>query len=131
VGTNIIVFERSKKKNISCPIADFVSFRIRRYNLVKLLQYKVDEFDRINFKAARIVTAATKLLSHELLYQETGWLYLAKRRRFHKLIVFHKMFHKTTVSYLSDLKPRSLQSINRPVTRSRNNIPSILCKTNQ
>ena len=43
-------------------------------------QYEIDSFEKIQAEAARIVTGATRLVSLELLYRETGWEPLYKRR---------------------------------------------------
>ena len=36
-------------------------------------QYEVDELEKIQIEAARIVTGATKLVCIDSLYTETGW----------------------------------------------------------
>ena len=36
-------------------------------------QYEVDELEKIQIEAARIITRATKLVSIDSLYTETGW----------------------------------------------------------
>ena len=54
-------------------------------------QYEVDELEKIQIEAARIVTGATKLVSIDSLYTETGWETLASRRLNHKLLLFFKM----------------------------------------
>ena len=35
--------------------------------------YEVNVLEKIQLEAARIVTGATKLVSLEMLYKETGW----------------------------------------------------------
>mgnify|MGYP000688771799 CR=1 FL=1 len=45
------------------------------------------ELDTIQLEAARIVTATTKLVSHERLYKETVWLPFDLRRKIHKLSI--------------------------------------------
>ena len=50
-------------------------------------QYKVNALEKIQIEAARIATGATKLVSLEMLYQETGWGPLEKRRYKHKLYI--------------------------------------------
>ena len=49
------------------------------------------ELDKIQYEAARITTGATKLVSIEQLYRETGWESLRQRRWIHKLVQFYKM----------------------------------------
>ena len=53
-------------------------------------QYEVDELEKIQIEAARIVTRATKLVSIDSLYTETGWETLSSRRLNHK-----RLFLKT------------------------------------
>ena len=59
---------------------------------------------KIQIEAARIVTGATRLVSINLLYCETGWDTLACRRNKHKIIMFHKMYTGLP-SYLSAILP--------------------------
>ena len=66
-------------------------------------QYEVDELEKIQNEAARIVTGATRLVSINLLHCETGWDSLASRRNKHKIIMFHKMYTGLSPAYLSAL----------------------------
>ena len=50
-------------------------------------RYEVNALEKIQIEAARIATEATKLVSLEMLYQETGWEPLEKRRYKHKLYI--------------------------------------------
>ena len=50
--------------------------------------YEVHELEKIQVEAARIVTGATKLVSIDSLYTETGWETLSSRRLNHKIILF-------------------------------------------
>ena len=50
--------------------------------------YEAKDLEKIQIEAARIVTGATKLVSIESLYSETGWKTLASRRNKHKLQPF-------------------------------------------
>ena len=59
----------------------------------------------MQLEVARIVTGGTKLSSINKLYDETGWELLSERRKKHKIIKFHKMFHNKTPDYLSDIIP--------------------------
>ena len=58
---------------------------------------------KIQNEAARIVTGATKLVSLQSLYIDTGWESLAARREKHKLILYYKMQNGLTPEYLSSL----------------------------
>ena len=53
--------------------------------------YEVNALEKIQLEAARIVTGATKLVSLEMLYKETGSETLEIRRSNHKLCLFYKM----------------------------------------
>ena len=54
-------------------------------------QYEINDLEKIQNEAARIVTGATKLVSINSLCTETGWETLSSRRKKHKLILFYKM----------------------------------------
>ena len=57
----------------------------------KCSQYAINALEKIQIEAPRIATGATKLVSLEMLYQETGWEPLEKRRYQHKLCLFYQM----------------------------------------
>ena len=73
-------------------------------------QYEVNELEKIQNEAARIVTGATKLVSINSLMQETGWETLSNRRKKHKLFLFYKMQHQMSPDYLSSLVPPTIGS---------------------
>ena len=54
-------------------------------------QYEIDALEKIQIEAARIATGATKLVSLDMLYWETGWESLEKRRHKHKLCLFFQI----------------------------------------
>ena len=58
---------------------------------------------KIQIEAARIVTGATKLVSHDNLYRETCWETLNLRRKQHKLTLYYKMINFLTPPNLSSL----------------------------
>ena len=64
-------------------------------------QYEVNELEKIQNEAARVVTGATKLVSINSLYLETGWEPLAPRQKKHKLLVFYNMVNNISPTYLS------------------------------
>ena len=66
-------------------------------------QYEVNELEKIQNEAARIVTGATKLVSIDSLLQETGWETLSNRRKKHKLFLFYKMQHQMSPDCLASL----------------------------
>jgi len=58
-----------------------------------LTQSEEDDLETIQLEAARIICGATKLVSINNLYSETGLEPLSIRRRTHNLILFYKMYH--------------------------------------
>ena len=54
-------------------------------------QYEVNELEKIQNKAARIVAGATKLVSINSPPGEVGWKSLSSRRKKHKLPFLFKM----------------------------------------
>ena len=62
-------------------------------------QYEINDLEKIQNEAARIVTGATKLVSINSLCTETGWETLSSRRKKHKLILFYKI-KKRSFSWL-------------------------------
>ena len=68
-------------------------------------QNEVNELEKIQHKAARIVTGSTKLVSIHSLLQETGWETLSYRREKHELLLFFKRQNGFSPDYLSSLVP--------------------------
>ena len=91
--------------------------------------YLSDKLEKINIEAARIVTGATRLVSHNLLLNECGWETLAKRRETHKLILFFKILNNMTPAYLKELLPPTHDQIHNYTTRNSGNIIGIQCRT--
>ena len=77
-----------------------------------------EKLEKINIEAARIVTGATKLTSLKLLYKESGWPTLEKRREEHKLLQYFKMVKSLTPEYLSSLVPEQHHNIHNYNTRN-------------
>ena len=65
-------------------------------------QYEINALEKIQIEAERIATGATKLVSLDMLFQETGCESLEKRRHKHKLCLFfsHEHQHFTKLSIL-------------------------------
>ena len=87
------------------------------------------KLEKLNIEAARIVTGGTKLTSLRLLYRETGWPTLEKRREEHKLIQYFKMVKGLTPEYLMDIVPRQHFSNHSYNTRNAQNFVSINCSS--
>ena len=87
--------------------------------------YEANELEIIQIEAARIVTGATKLVSIDSLYSETGWETLASRRKKHKLQLFYKMQNSLTPDYLLSLVPENVgnnSAYNLRIARNLNTI---------
>ena len=85
-----------------------------------------DQLERIQLNMARIVTGARKGTSHQLLYQETNWQTLNKRRELLKLKNFIRIVNGEAPTYLHDLLPRTFGSIRN---NSRNPDNFVVFKT--
>lgn len=92
-------------------------------------QYEVNAMEKVQTEAARIVTGATKLVSLDKLYRETGWETLEVRRSKHKLCLFYKMTHNLTPAYLTSLVPQTFESTVSYNLRGSQNIRPILTRT--
>lgn len=76
-------------------------------NIPEYLSLKIEN---IQLEAARIVTGGNRLASKTLLYKETGWVPLSKRREDHRLILLFKMFYGKVPNYLLNLLQTQLLS---------------------
>ena len=85
-------------------------------------QYEVNELEKIQNEAARIVTGATKLVSINSLLTETGWETLATRRKQHKLTLFYKMQNDLSPEYLASLVPPTVGSTSSYPLRNSNDL---------
>ena len=94
--------------------------------------FEKSELDKIQNEAARIVTGATKLVSIQNLNNETCWESLSSRRLKHKLILFYKMMHGLTPTFLSELIPQRVGAASNYNLRNADNFESIhtTCNTN-
>ena len=90
-------------------------------------QYEADELEKIQIEAARIVTGATRLVSLNLLYCETGWNTLSCRRNKHKIIMFHKIYTGLSPPYLSALLPSTVGANVSYNLRNPNNLHTVQC----
>jgi hypothetical protein len=77
------------------------------------------DLEKLQIRAAQIVTGAKRYTSNTLLYEETGWTPLSTRRKIHKLILFQQIVHHSAPPYLIALLPRSSSTRN---TRQTNRL---------
>lgn len=94
-------------------------------------QYEVNELEKIQYEAARIVTGATRLVSINSLFIETGWESLSSRRKKHKLLLFYKMKNNLSPDYLSVLVPPTVGSITRYPLRNAENLLTVQASSQQ
>ena len=87
------------------------------------------DLEKIQIEAAIIVTGATKLVSINKLYIETGWETLKDRRRKHRLILFYKMNAGQTPNYLSSLVPENVGNLVNYNLRNADNTRMLHCNT--
>ena len=80
----------------------------------------MDLVERVQYKAALIVSGCWQGTSRSKLYEELGWESLSNRRWLRRLIVFYKIKNGLAPSYLSDFIPQR-NEINM-VLRNRSNI---------
>ena len=66
-------------------------------------QYELNDTEKVQLNAARIVSSSTKLVSLALLYEEFGWEQLSSRRRKYKLVLFYERQNGLCPAYLTQL----------------------------
>lgn len=64
---------------------------------------EIEKLEKVQLRAARIVTGLPILASRESLYFETGWASLSKRREIAKLTIMYKIHYNLVPQYLSDI----------------------------
>ena len=121
------------RKSLQTIYFSFIRPLLEYANIVwdNCTQYEVNELEKIQHEAARIVTGATKLASINSLLTETGWETLATRRKKHKLVSFYKMQNGLSPVYLSTLLPDSVGNTSSYNLRNINNTQTIHCNTQQ
>ena len=65
----------------------------------------MNDLEKIQLEAGRIVSGTTKLVAIDRLYRELGWLELSERRKMHKLFLFYKMQNGLVPDFLTELVP--------------------------
>ena len=70
--------------------------------------------EKIQIQAARMITDTNNYAHKNLLYLETGWEKLSKRREYHRLILLYKI--------LSGLAPKHLRNIFLSYTNFNNGL---------
>ena len=84
----------------------------------------MDLVERVQYKAALIVSGCWQGTSREKLYDELGWESLSDRRWCRRLMIFYKIRNELAPSYLAENIPTRSEI---PLTlRERNDIPPSL-----
>lgn len=92
-------------------------------------QYELNAIEKIQLESARIITGATKLVSIDTLYRESGLEPLNKRRYKHKMCMFYKIMNDLTPTYLVSLIPESIDNTMNYNLRNSQNIRPIRART--
>ena len=66
-------------------------------------QKQMNDLEKIQLEASRIVSGTTKLVVIDRLYRELGWFKLSEGRKMHKLFLFYKMQNGLVPDYLTEL----------------------------
>jgi hypothetical protein len=91
-------------------------------------EYLRDKLESMQIEAVRIVTRTTKLCSKQNLYKDTGWETLSERRKKHKILKFHEMFHKKGPKYLNQMVPQQIFEVHNYNTRRTNDTQNVNCR---
>ena len=86
-----------------------------------------NKLESVQYEALRIISGAKRLSSNTALLKDVGIVTLQKRRETHKMILFSKIIHKLSPTYLVSCMPDRLQTRN---TRASSSVMFRLPKTN-
>ena len=90
---------------------------------------EINEIEKIQIEAGRIVTGATKSCSKIKILEETGWDSLQTRRYKHRMITFYKIIGQQVLSIFQPITP--FRSTGQPQNlRSANTLRTYRCRTN-
>jgi hypothetical protein len=77
-----------------------------------------EDLENLHLDAIRTITGAVRGTNHQKLYTESGFTTLRERRLRHKIIMYHKIVHEKTPTYLNVNIPPLVSSFN-PYHRRR------------
>jgi hypothetical protein len=83
-------------------------------------QAQANLLEDLHLEALRTITGLVRGTSHAVLYSESGFCSLKKRRERHKLVMYFKMVNNMVPPYLTALLPPLVSTIN-PYHRRRQN----------
>ena len=84
--------------------------------------------EKIQIQAARIITGTNNYAHKHLLYLETGWEKLSKRREFHRLILLYKILNGLAPQHLCNIF-LSYTNFNNGYNLRHNNMQLIYSRT--
>ena len=117
------------RKSLQITYFSFIRPLLEYANVVwdNCTQYEANELEQIQHEAARIATGATKLVSINSLFLETGWETLALRRDKQKLQLFYKMYmyNEFTPDYLPSLIPPHIANTTTCQLRNAENLQTV------
>ena len=63
------------------------------------------------------------------LYNDTGWETLSERRKKHKILKFHEMFHEKGPEYINQMVSQQIFEVHNYNTRRTNETKNVNCRT--
>jgi hypothetical protein len=90
----------------------------------------LDQLEKVQRNAARIVVGATAKCRTHGLYAETAWEPLNERREFHRQTLMFKIVNNLAPQYLQDLVPNLVQDRTGYNLRNRGNLDAPLARLN-
>ena len=87
-------------KSFVLPLSDYADI-----NLDNCTSTQSNILENLHREAVRIISGSVRGISHQQLYNQSGFCTLKQRRKRHQLIRFHTMINNTCPDYLSDLLP--------------------------
>ena len=91
----------------------------------------MQELNKIQTEAAKIVTGVTKLVSLHALFDEVNWEPLAARRMKHILLLVYKMFKQSLSSISFFAYSPNVNTLSQNNPRNAQNIQTIDSRTTQ
>ena len=88
-----------------------------------------NSLEKLQNEIARIVTALTKSVSLDHLYNECGWQPLYIRRKYQKLKFMYRTLYGMVPSYISDLMPPPVANVSQYNLRNNANLTTLPTRT--
>ena len=111
-------------KSYILPLFDYCDYIWDNCNLGQ-----VDILEQFQLDALRTICGAVRGTNHNKIYNETGFIPLIQRRKFHKTCTFYKMIKGMTPNYLSSLVPPTIMTITNYPLRNADELKNIRTRT--